>query len=956
MLPPNREGDSVSKNRSAGWSTQIFFPVALMPLVLVAAVGLRATPVAAQQGCAPPEVLLRSSQANIFDDRQEADLGDAIAEHIERTFRVIDDDEIAEYLRRVGARLIKQLPPSHLRFQIFLIDLPEPTAFAIAGGRVYVSRKLVTLTQSEEELAGALAHELGHVITHQSAIDMTASFAKILGVKEAGDRQDIFNKYHRWIENLARNSDAWRASEKRETQEQMIADQIALYAMMSAGYQPQAFADFFDRLAETKGKTGSWISDFFGTTRPESKRLREVLKTISTLPRTCYGPPPPNTAAEFQAWQRSVIGYTGLGNKEVLRGVLGKKALDPPLEDNISHLRISPDGAYILAQNSSSIYVLSRDPLEPLFRVDAPDAFHAQFSPDSQSIVFHNASLHVERWSVSEEQRTGAFELINQTGCWQTALSPDGKTLACFTADLSLTLTEVATGKTVFEKKNFYTPASQLEVFIWELARLLSPESVEFVHMGFTPDAHYFAAARGGSALALDLSAMSPVSLNGVSKKLLSGGFAFLGPDRFVGIDEARPRNSALVGFPSGQVIDRLSLARSRLASSGDGAFVLVRPVAGSPLGVFDIRAKKLFMTSNRSAFDLHGAQYVSERLNGELGLYRAGSNELLAKTTLPRSPLGYLPAVAVSPDLRWLAVSGRDRGAVWNIANGERVFHLREFRGAYFGEDGTLYADFPKSDQNERRIGRLKPGQQESGDGIKVEDASAQQFGKYLVSTKPAKKDGSLDSNVVVEVRDLLTGRLLWSKDFPKEAPALYPQPRHHKLILSWTISSSAAKKQIGENPKLQQQLESLGDQRGDYLIQVLDFDSGQADGSLLLETGKGSFHVRDAAAAGDWVIVTDTQNRVLVYSLKTGQQLGRAFGVTRDVSKTGGLLCAGNGGGRLSIYDLASMTEREALTFSSTISHAAFNDDGTRLVVLTSNQAVYVLDVSELPASPRR
>ena len=52
-------------------------------------------------------------------------------------------------------------------------------------------------------------------------------------------------------------------------------DQAGLFALVSAGYDPGAMAKFWDRITETKGKKGSWLSDLFGTTRPEEKRLRE---------------------------------------------------------------------------------------------------------------------------------------------------------------------------------------------------------------------------------------------------------------------------------------------------------------------------------------------------------------------------------------------------------------------------------------------------------------------------------------------------------------------------------------------------------------------------------------------------------------------------------------------------------------------------------------------------------
>jgi predicted Zn-dependent protease len=116
---------------------------------------------------------------NIFTEQQEVDLGDAAAEHIQGDFQVIDAD-INDYLRQVGERIVKHIPPTHFRFQFFLVDLPDVNAFALPGGRVYVTRKLVAFVRNEDELAGVLGHEIGHIISHHTAIDMTRTFQAVL--------------------------------------------------------------------------------------------------------------------------------------------------------------------------------------------------------------------------------------------------------------------------------------------------------------------------------------------------------------------------------------------------------------------------------------------------------------------------------------------------------------------------------------------------------------------------------------------------------------------------------------------------------------------------------------------------------------------------------------------------------------------------------------------------------
>src|SRR5262245_29140885 len=114
----------------------------------------------AQQPCRPPTPQV-SREPNIFTEEQEADLGDAVAEQIQRDFRVFDDEEIAGHLRRIGERIVRHLPPTKLRFQFFLVDMSEANAFVLPGGRIYVPRKMVAFTQSEDELAAVIAHEIG---------------------------------------------------------------------------------------------------------------------------------------------------------------------------------------------------------------------------------------------------------------------------------------------------------------------------------------------------------------------------------------------------------------------------------------------------------------------------------------------------------------------------------------------------------------------------------------------------------------------------------------------------------------------------------------------------------------------------------------------------------------------------------------------------------------------------
>src|SRR5262249_2127792 len=328
--------------------------------------------ITAQQPCRPPAPQA-SREPNIFTEEQEVDLGDAIAEQLQRNFRVIDDEEITGHLRRIGGRIVKHLPPTKLRFQFFLVDLGDANAFVLPGGRIYVSRKLVAFTQNEDELAAVISHEIGHLVARQQSIAITRQFREALGVTQVTDPRDIFEKYNRLLENAARNPGAFHRSDNHEGKDQIEADQIGLFALVASGYDSQAHARLFDRFAETKGKTGNFFSDLFGVTRPEARRLREMIKSVEALPPGCVETPAATQTAEYSRWQPAAVTSPGLARKDSLPAVVQKTPLNPPLRGEITHLRFSPDGKYILAQDDSGINVLTREPFKSVFRIDAPE-------------------------------------------------------------------------------------------------------------------------------------------------------------------------------------------------------------------------------------------------------------------------------------------------------------------------------------------------------------------------------------------------------------------------------------------------------------------------------------------------------------------------------------------------------------------------------------------------------
>jgi Peptidase family M48 len=634
----------------------------VFPVVLAAAPLLRA------QECKMPTAPAHSD-ANMFTPEQSVQLGNLITQQLGGELLVVNNDALTAGLQRIGDRLVQQVSPD-VPVHFFLSELPVANAFTFPGGRVYVTRKLVALTRSEDELAAVLAHELGHVAAHDPEISLSHKFQKVLGVTQLGPNSDLPQLYNRLLSNFARDPSA--SKRERDQKTQLSADQLGVFALAGAGYSPDAFAQFWDRMSENKSATGNWFSNLFGATRPEALRFREALKNAAALPPGCVHKLP-SDAKRFESWREEVIKAETVVATEKLRHVVRKVKLDPPLRPDLFRIKFSNDGNWLLAQDETSIYVISREPLAFKSRIDAPEAEAAQFTPDSRSLVFHNRALRVEEWELARQRQTFAQEISVPSGCMQSELAPDGKTLACVDRELSLRLIEVATGETVFQRKRFYTFNFYDEMLVlWTAALqrfgLADEGSLRLFQMVFTPDAHYFIVARGNMHLAVDVVQHANLPLNGGIARLLAGGFTFYGTQRLLGINALDPRKSAMARFPSGETLATYAISPRELQAPAHGDhYVIVRPAGDYAAGALDLAKQQIVIANKTPAFDMYDDIFAAERKGGDLELYRMPSKEALGRVTLPDAPLGRLRAINLTPDFGMLR-SQRLRAAVFGI------------------------------------------------------------------------------------------------------------------------------------------------------------------------------------------------------------------------------------------------------------------------------------------------
>jgi predicted Zn-dependent protease len=197
---------------------------------------------------------------------------------VESSSKIVTDPVITEYVNRIGQNLVRN-SDAQVPFTIKVIDADEINAFALPGGFFYVNTGLILAADEEAELAGVMAHEIAHVCARHATRQMTryqlANISTIplifLGggigyaVRSAAGigLPMTFLTFQRGFE--------------------AEADYLGLQYMYKAGYDPNAFIAFFEKIqAQEKRKPGTLAKAF--STHPQTPdRIEASQKEIATI-------------------------------------------------------------------------------------------------------------------------------------------------------------------------------------------------------------------------------------------------------------------------------------------------------------------------------------------------------------------------------------------------------------------------------------------------------------------------------------------------------------------------------------------------------------------------------------------------------------------------------------------------------------------------------------------------
>lgn len=233
--------------------------------------------------------------------QQEVALGTQYAAQVDSQLPIIHDAALQRYIEILGDSIAHVTNRADLDWHFAIVNTDVVNAFALPGGFVYVNRGIIEHADKMDELAGVMAHEIGHVVKRHSVKQMQQAEGANVGVMLACVLTNVCESQ---VGQTAINLGGTLAFAKFSREDEAEADEEGFSYLVKAGISPQGMVSFFQKLVEMEQQSGgsappAWFSDHPLT----QDRIADVQNLINQLPPATLGTLTDDTRAfqEFKA-------------------------------------------------------------------------------------------------------------------------------------------------------------------------------------------------------------------------------------------------------------------------------------------------------------------------------------------------------------------------------------------------------------------------------------------------------------------------------------------------------------------------------------------------------------------------------------------------------------------------------------------------------------------------------
>lgn len=204
---------------------------------------------------------------NFISVPEEKQISTQFAGEISNTMKLVQGDSQTR-VRQIGNKLVQSLPRKEFDYQFYVVDDATPNAFTIPGAKIYVHTGLLKFVSSDDELAGVLAHEIGHAYDRHPAKGMSRQ----LGVEYLS--QLVLPKNKGAVKQIAVNLAKTGVLTRYGRDDEFEADELGFYILRKAGYRTDGLRSFLYKLQSLQS-SGQSLS-FMSTHPPTQDRVARL--------------------------------------------------------------------------------------------------------------------------------------------------------------------------------------------------------------------------------------------------------------------------------------------------------------------------------------------------------------------------------------------------------------------------------------------------------------------------------------------------------------------------------------------------------------------------------------------------------------------------------------------------------------------------------------------------------
>ncbi|MDH5405661.1 MAG: M48 family metallopeptidase [Candidatus Aminicenantes bacterium] len=220
---------------------------------------------------------------NLFSMEEEIKLGEGFSEEVEKDNPILKDQLITRYVDEMGQNIARHSKQPDIPYHFKVVDTKAVNAFALPGGYIYINRGLLELVDDDSELAGVMAHEIGHVAARHGTKQLSKQLVLagiLIGASEA-----IGRKSEKWgaITQVAGSLGFFLGMMKYSRDDEREADWLAINEIYLAEYNPEGMVTLFDKFKKLHKQTPSRFEQFFLSHPNADERIKNMSRELNKL-------------------------------------------------------------------------------------------------------------------------------------------------------------------------------------------------------------------------------------------------------------------------------------------------------------------------------------------------------------------------------------------------------------------------------------------------------------------------------------------------------------------------------------------------------------------------------------------------------------------------------------------------------------------------------------------------